>query len=299
MADAAFTTFTCPHCGNTIQVPEALLEFSCVYCGQRLTLEALMTEAQAQSSQVLPLLLEALPAMITGYPKTMQNLQPGKFPTYFEGYVAQHLPTLEMVDSILPQDQEGLAREVMQAVAQHLAATKTAATTASAHQDAAKFTLCLVTIPAIRQCAPSQGLPFSQALRQGWLEQFPKSDFQVTDYDTIAQGFQRKKLCFITTAVCGYLGKPDDCPELQQLRSFRDGWLRSQPQGPALIDAYYRLAPGIVTAIDLAGSPDTAYPALWQDHLQPCLAALQAGDNPLCLTLYTRMMDRLGRQYLT
>ncbi len=57
--------------------------------------------------------------------------------------------------------------------------------------------------------------------------------FQLTTYEEICQGFQRKKLCFITTAVCAQSGKPDDCPELAAFRSFRDSYLSPNPMGPA------------------------------------------------------------------
>ena len=36
---------------------------------------------------------------------------------------------------------------------------------------------------------------------------------------------RKGSICFITTAVCAYLGKPDDCDELNKLRNFRDTWL--------------------------------------------------------------------------
>ena len=45
-------------------------------------------------------------------------------------------------------------------------------------------------------------------------------------------------LCFITTAVCKYLGKPDDCFELTALRDFRDNWLAEQAGGAEEIHEY-------------------------------------------------------------
>ena len=34
----------CPGCGNALEIPEGLEEFSCLYCGRRLTLEQLLRE---------------------------------------------------------------------------------------------------------------------------------------------------------------------------------------------------------------------------------------------------------------
>ena len=36
------TAYTCPHCGKPILLPEGLTEFSCMYCGARMTLEQLL-----------------------------------------------------------------------------------------------------------------------------------------------------------------------------------------------------------------------------------------------------------------
>lgn len=297
MSETNLPALVCPHCGNTLQLPEALAEFSCLYCGQRLTLDALLQTQAEESSQAKAILLEALPGLITGYPNTMKNLVPDKFPTYFEGFVAQHLPVLEMADSLTDADAADLARQTVDAVAAWLEKGRRGIT-ASALHDEVKFTLCLLTVPALRQCAPRQGLALSQALHDSWVARFPKSNFQLTDYDRIAQGFRRKGLCFITTAVCQYLGKADDCRELQTLRAFRDGWLAAQPQGRDLIRAYYTVAPGIVTAIDLTGDADTVYPAIWQTYLLPCLEAIDRGDNAGCLALYCRMLDTLSLRYL-
>ena len=44
--------------------------------------------------------------------------------------------------------------------------------------------------------------------------------------------------CFLTSACTEARGLPDDCHELTVLRSFRDGYLRSQPEGEAEIAEY-------------------------------------------------------------
>lgn len=42
---------------------------------------------------------------------------------------------------------------------------------------------------------------------------------------------------------------PDDCEELQILRSFRDHYLANQPGGMEEIEQYYAIAPRIVASI--------------------------------------------------
>ena len=61
------------------------------------------------------------------------------------------------------------------------------------------------------------------------------------ELDAVAGGKVMKpggkhKGCFLTTAVCEYLGKADDCEELTTLRDYRDQWLAKQPGGVELIE---------------------------------------------------------------
>lgn len=294
------TTYTCPHCGNPIVLPEGLTEFSCMYCGVRMTLAQLTAQAPSadESRQAAAALEAALPAMITGYPQTVRNLQPGAFPAYFNAYVAQHSPVLQLAESLHQEALEPLCAAVMDQVSVWCKANKKPLESPDILLGDVKFTLCLVTIPALRKCAPERGLALAQALHDAWVAKYPGHPFQLADYDQIARGFQKRRLCFITTAVCRYLCKADDCAELTAFRRFRDGWLAAQPNGQALIDEYYRIAPAIVTAIDLTGDPDSEYPAIWETWLQPCYAALNRGDNGACFALYTAMVRQLKARYL-
>ena len=63
-----------------------------------------------------------------------------------------------------------------------------------------------------------------------------------------------------------------------------------------LIEEYYRIAPGIVTAMNLT-QPDVLYPALWKNFLTPCYEALLRGDNAGCKRLYVRMVRTLSKKY--
>jgi tetratricopeptide (TPR) repeat protein len=103
--------------------------------------------------------------------------------------------------------------------------------------------------------------------------------------------------CFITSAVCRSFAKPDDCYELSRFRRFRDGWLTQQPEGPALIERYYRTAPGIVAAIDRSPAPDAVYRRIWDAHLAPCLLAIENGRLEDCKRRYISMVETLGAEW--
>ena len=103
--------------------------------------------------------------------------------------------------------------------------------------------------------------------------------------------------CFITSAVCQYLGKSDDCYELTAFRSFRDSWLRMQPGGRELIEEYYRIAPGIVAAIDSQPNSPAIYQSILDNYLIPCLRYIELGQYDKCKDTYVTMVNTLKKQY--
>lgn len=56
--------------------------------------------------------------------------------------------------------------------------------------------------------------------------------------------------CFITTTCMEYMGKKDDCEELQTMRKFRDEYMKSNTEGQKLIKQYYEVAPKIVSTLN-------------------------------------------------
>lgn len=110
---------------------------------------------------------------------------------------------------------------------------------------------------------------------------------------------EKKKsgFCFITTAVCKYFDKPDDCYELTTLRTFRDTWLAKQLNGEELIMEYYRIAPTIVAAIDALDNKDEIYLHIWNDYIRPCVKLIELTAFETCRDLYIQMVDELKTNY--
>jgi len=104
--------------------------------------------------------------------------------------------------------------------------------------------------------------------------------------------------CFITTATCETLGKPDNCYELNLFRQFRDTWLKRQPDGNSLIQEYYDVAPLIVRSINKQAECELIYRAIWNDHLSGCLQMIEDGNYLACKDKYIAMVHYLGRKYL-
>lgn len=100
-------------------------------------------------------------------------------------------------------------------------------------------------------------------------------------------------LCFITTAVCNYLRKKDNCHMLNSFRLFRDHWLAKQPDGPALIATYYQIAPDIVCWINQQPNQSDIYQWLNNTYLQPCYRMIKKKDFWSCKNLYIEMVEML------
>lgn len=99
--------------------------------------------------------------------------------------------------------------------------------------------------------------------------------------------------CFITTAVCDYLGKPDDCQELMDFRRFRDSWLRHQPGGEALVREYYETAPELVRRMHASDAYADICTEIWRDYLLPCQKMIHEDRLEDCRDHYVAMVRHL------
>lgn len=99
--------------------------------------------------------------------------------------------------------------------------------------------------------------------------------------------------CFISTAVCDYYGKDDNCKELKILRNYRDNWLRNQPDGQLLISEYYNKAPLLVSLLKTSQYYKEYCEILWKDYIQQCLKLINEGKFIECKKLYQSMVNFL------
>lgn len=124
-----------------------------------------------------------------------------------------------------------------------------------------------------------------------------KLTLSYSTYDNIKSGF-KSRLCYITTAVCEHLDKPDDCYELTTLRDYRDHYLMQTEEGRGIVEDYYEIAPGIVMMINMRKDAEAVYSNLYQQYLVPCIEMIEAGENEACQNLYMDMVHNLQKEYL-
>lgn len=295
----------CPHCGKALQIPSDLSEFSCMYCGARMSIETLRTpRAEADPEDYEQFLTQGLSAAVD-WPESMGKVTKTEFFDYFDVYYnkcKEPFLALERWVSSRSDDRSAVldraAQELTERIEQWFPTQKGWKLRARRTEliERTKFTIAIFLVPTVRRCAPSIGDVFCEKLRKQWLSRHPDSIFELATYDELANGFKKRALCFITTAVCEFLGQPDDCQMLTAFRQFRDGYLRNCPEGPALIDQYYDIAPGIVSRIDYCEDRASVYPALYQTYLVPCYEALCRNDPEACRATYQRMVEHLRKQ---
>ena len=116
-------------------------------------------------------------------------------------------------------------------------------------------------------------------------------------YESIAGGF-KKKLCYITTAVCEHQNKPDNCYELEILRKYRDHYLMQTEDGRAIVNEYYDIAPVLVMIINMQNDADKIYQHIHEQYLLPCISYIEEEKNEECCDLYMQMVRSLQRKYL-
>lgn len=104
--------------------------------------------------------------------------------------------------------------------------------------------------------------------------------------------------CFLTSACTAARGLPDDCRELQTLRSFRDNWLKKTDEGIELVARYYEIAPKIVAAIDAKPDRIEIYDKIYQDMVTSCVVLIGQGKYQEALVIYQSMTLDLEKEYI-
>lgn len=299
----------CPNCKEALQIPAHLKQFSCMYCGTRLTPGELMNDliaepaSTADSDAALRYYQEHVIEVITKHIGIEKEMNRAHYVSAFERYSDSNEHIFRQLDLAVNSGactaEEAAAYFIDQLELRWDAEVKKRKRR-SAVMDIDKFVIAIFLVPMVRRMKLSISEPYTVSLQAQWVSRYPKSPFYLGEYEEFSTGFQKRflGLCFITTAVCRSSGKPDDCAELTAFRSFRDGYLRACPDGPALIDEYYDVAPGIVLRIELSHDRDEQYAAIRETYLEPCFRDIQAGRLQQCKDRYVAMVRNLEQEYL-
>lgn len=246
---------------------------------------------------------------IEGMPKLLDccNDDPMKYfskKTYADAFhrmYQEHVPTFDAIEQgyLTVIDKEQFLTNMADALAAY-GAQKYAACPKRSKRDHLmmdlNLTMAAFVLPMILEFHGESSGPLAQKATEAWKRQFPKSALKASEYRYIEEGFH-KKFCYITTAVCESFGRQDDCYELRTLRSYRDGYLASRPDGAELIHLYYDVAPSIVKHINRRENRKEIYESIWEQYLAPCISMIEEGRLADCEQRYEEMVFTLKDQY--
>jgi TPR repeat protein len=159
-------------------------------------------------------------------------------------------------------------------------------------QDLEKARDCLKKAKALRH--PKADVEYQKVC--GWIagKQIQK---QRPDYRSTSTTETVDDPCFITTAVCKSLGKPDNCQELMILKEFRDTFLIHEPDGPNFVRTYYAVAPGIVSLINSECDAGEIYQYLYDHYISKSCGLILNGNYSEAKKLMVMMTAHLWRKY--
>lgn len=103
--------------------------------------------------------------------------------------------------------------------------------------------------------------------------------------------------CFLTTACVQHKQLPDDCDELQTLRTLRDNYMSKTKEGQWLIQQYKAIAPGIVYSIDRCENKSEIYEYMYQHMISPAVQLVKEGELQEATDHYMLFVKALKEKY--
>lgn len=281
----------CPHCGRELPTPESTGEAAaCPYCGKPLA------DASADSPIPLGGAAHLLPPQAFSTVIRFDRLNASHYTESFESYRRAVLPALQAYLREEAVYGDKAAEQFSDTLFEGFTREEQSARKKSIREFDLRISITTLMIPAILDLNTPAADRLADLFLQKW-NAVHKEPLGKATYSGIQEGF-RKKLCFVTTAVCTELGKGDGCEELQALRAFRDGYLSRTPLGRKKISEYYLFAPLIVGSVEASGRAGAEWSRVYQDYLSPCLTALRDAKPEKCERLYETMMSELERKWL-
>lgn len=245
--------------------------------------------------------IEGMPKLLFCDEDPMVNFRRNLYADAFKKYCQEHEKTYAAIEAGYLQviDKKQFIANMAAALADK-AKEKVEAQQKKSRQDQMllDFNMCMAVyvLPGILNFGGESSELLADAVLKAWKEAFPKTNLKAAKYEEIQAGFKRK-FCYITTAVCETFEKADDCYELTVLRSYRDSYLMSQPDGEEVIRQYYDLAPTIVKHINQKQDRKKIYREVWDTYLKPCIHMIENDEQEQCKELYIKMVRDLQKKY--
>ncbi len=306
----------CPHCNEEMQAPVGRESIICMFCGEKIKLDG--TEAAghpmmenrenggdgAKCAENLEFVLAHVPEAYKGYEIKVNEFKRATYHDAFEDYKRAHYAFFMAVKKTLQYAGEEEVLSVCQKIAtafveahqKELDGLTRRNAQANAQMNKNMF-MAVFVLPAIKEIRNERADVLAEEICRMWGKSFKNSNILASDYDSIVSGF-KKKLCYVTTAVCRNLDMGENCETLQLIKEFSDGYLSATEEGKALIEEYYDIAPTLVKRIAKDADAQAKYAWLWENFLAPCVEFIKEGKYEDCREKYCGMVENLKETYI-
>lgn len=302
-----FKEGTCPRCHEKIQVPDEREKIICMFCGEEISVDEALGKKETTKVSLTEYeenreaARQFLRQIIENCENPMVDFKRDRYADVFDRYYAEHRPLFEAVDLMYTNAEQPeeclkeLSGHLVQVTKEELQKQKSRRKQDQKQLDY-NFLVSVYLIPTMLKYPAAFTDPLAELLVRDWNEAF-HTHIGKAKFDDIASGF-RKKLCYITTAVCTSLGKGTDCYELSVLKRYRDEQLETTKEGHELVEEYYNIAPTIVKRMEKQPDKERIYRELYEDYLLPCIHEIENQEYEACQDRYQEMVLELKRQYL-
>lgn len=300
----------CPYCNEVMQVPVEREKIICMFCGKEFSPKEEGAQQEKEAGQAVEpvddsALFQELEAGVAGFfadmEKTIGGFHRTRYEDSFRQYCIAHSQCLKAINGLLGKTYTEETGEKIGALFVESAVSVRDREKGKIKKENAQLNLNMLMVtfvlPAILELENGQAKDLADTICRVWSAHFKNSGIKSASYESIKSGF-RTKLCYITTAVCESLHKPEDCYELTLLKNYRDGYLLSVPGGEELVEHYYDIAPTIVTRIGKSEASKETYHMIWENYLKPCVRLIEEAKNEECRQIYTDMVTVLHKKYM-
>mgnify|MGYP000403462391 CR=1 FL=1 len=161
MSEQEFLSGFCPKCGESLKVPAKLSQFSCMYCGARLTADELL-DKPAGSGSIAPeeavLRFDAakkrLPGCVQSFRGYQKKITKGEFEAAFSDVYAMTEPVFRSLDEAvcaMPDETDARLLESANAFLDELELDWAANRNRNGARDDDKMVIAIFLVPAIRK----------------------------------------------------------------------------------------------------------------------------------------------------
>lgn len=292
----------CPKCNEVMQIPVGRDKIICMFCGQEFSVEEGKKADAAVYEAELAALSQNIGSLFADVEKTVKGFQRTEYEGSFEQYKITHAELLQSVRRVMQgaPDRADAAKRVADMLVEQgkeLMDTHSGKLSAKSEQMTLNMYVVTYVIPAILSLDNGAYADITDHLCEKWAAAFKDSKIQAASYESLSSGF-RRKLCYVTTAVCRGIHRPEDCEELRLLKEYRDGYLSEEEDGRELIREYYDMAPTIVKRVDKREDKEEIYRFLYEAYISPCVRLIENGRNEECRRKYQEMVEMLRMEYL-